>query len=91
MRLTQYAGQNVWVAAFRFTRPARKHRIGRAHAMHVLLTVEPRALPATDDLDGRMVWVGLDDRGIELEIVAVVLPDELLVIHVMPTALRRAP
>lgn len=38
-----------------------------------------------------MVWVGPDDRGIELEIVAVVLPDELLVIHVMPTALRRAP
>lgn len=59
--------------------------------MHVLLTVQPRELPATDDLDGRMVWVGPDDRGIELEIVAVVLPDELLVIHVMPTALRRAP
>jgi hypothetical protein len=30
-----------------------------------------------------------DDRGIELEIIAVELPDMWLVIHVMPTALRR--
>jgi hypothetical protein len=34
-------------------------------------------------------WVGLDDRGIELEIAAVVRPDCLLVLHVMPTDLRR--
>jgi hypothetical protein len=32
--------------------------------------------------------LGADDRGIELEIIAVVLPDIYLVIHVMPTALR---
>lgn len=35
------------------------------------------------------LWVGPDDRGIELEIVAVVLPNQYLVVHVMPTALRR--
>ena len=40
-------------------------------------------------------WVALDDRGIELEIVAVEATDNktgnpiLLVLHVMPTALRR--
>jgi hypothetical protein len=34
-----------------------------------------------------MDW--LDDRDVELEIVALVLQAELLVIHVMPTALRR--
>jgi hypothetical protein len=36
-----------------------------------------------------LLWIGTDDRGIELEIVAAVLSDLYLVIHVMPTALRR--
>ena len=36
-----------------------------------------------------VLYVGTDDRGIELEIVAVDVPDGFLVIHVMPTALRR--
>ena len=41
--------------------------------------------------DGKIqrVWVAIDDRGLELEIVAVVLEDYLLVTHVMPTDLRR--
>jgi hypothetical protein len=33
--------------------------------------------------------VGPDDRGIVLEVIAVDLPDYLLVIHAMPVALRR--
>ena len=37
----------------------------------------------------RRTWIGPDDRGVELEIVAVVQPDYLLVIHVMPTHYRR--
>jgi hypothetical protein len=57
--------------------------------MHVIDTVDPIAVAATEAADARLVWVGLDDRGIELEIVALDLPDEWLVIHVMPTALRR--
>ena len=57
--------------------------------MHVINTVDPIAVPATEVADARLVWVGLDDRGIELEIVALDLSDEWLVIHVMPTALRR--
>jgi len=36
-----------------------------------------------------LVWIGSDDRGIELEIVAMDLPDAVVVIHVMPTDLRR--
>ena len=35
------------------------------------------------------VWIGEDDRGIELEIVALNLPEAIVVIHVMPTDLRR--
>jgi hypothetical protein len=37
----------------------------------------------------RLAWIGEDDRGVELEVIAVDLPEHLLVIHVMPTALRR--
>lgn len=46
---------------------------------------------ATEDLDARIEWIGPDDRGVNLEVVAVELPDLWLVIHVMPTALRRNP
>lgn len=57
--------------------------------MHVINTMAPTAIPATELADARLVWVGPDDRGGELEIVALDLPDEWLVIPVMPTALRR--
>lgn len=57
--------------------------------MHVTDTVDPVEMAATETADARLVWIGPDDRGVELEIVALDLPDEWLVIHVMPTALRR--
>jgi hypothetical protein len=79
------------VAVVRFVRSARKHRVGKAHALHVIRTVQPVEVAATDEFDARKVWIGPDDRGLVLEIVALVLPAELLVIHVMPTALRRKP
>lgn len=72
----------------RFTQSARKHRIGRAHALHVMDTSEPTVLEESDQ-PRRLVWLGADDRGIELEIVAIETPDYLLVIHVMPHDLRR--
>lgn len=73
----------------RFTRSARKHRIGRDRALYVITTATPTRYPATDDLDPRLEWIGYDDRGLELEVIAVELPDMWMVIHVMPTALRR--
>ncbi len=60
---------------------------GRAHALHVIATVTPTEVAATDEFDARRVWLGPDDR----QVVALVLPAELLVIHVMPTVLRRKP
>jgi hypothetical protein len=57
--------------------------------MHVMTTTEPVSILATETLDARLVWIGQDDRGIELEIVALDLPDAITVIHVMPTDLGR--
>ncbi len=57
--------------------------------MHVITTTEPERVSATEIADARLVWVGPDDRGIELEIVALDLDDAVVVLHVMPTSLRR--
>lgn len=50
---------------------------------------EPERVPADGDLDDRLLWVGPDDRGVVLEVIAVELADYLLIIHAMPVALRR--
>lgn len=70
-----------------WARSSRRHRIGRAHARYVIDTTQPTSLTTVDGSQA-LLWVANDDRGLELEIVAVVLPDCHLVIHVMPTALR---
>lgn len=75
----------------RWYRSARRHRIGKAHALHVMNTVVPDEVPAQADLDARLEWVGVDDSGIELEIVALDLPDAIVIRPVVPTALRRSP
>ena len=46
---------------------------------------EPLVAPARDgQTDDRLVFVGKDDRGVELEVIAVQLPNYLYVIHVVP-------
>lgn len=74
----------------KFTQSARKHRIGKAHALAAMEAAgEPVVVPAEPGLDERLVWVGPDDRGIVLEVIGVGLPEYLLIIHVMPLGLRR--
>ncbi|GGP03319.1 hypothetical protein GCM10012278_14060 [Nonomuraea glycinis] len=74
----------------RFYRSARKHRIGQAHALYVIRSGPPAIVPATDpDLEDRWVWIGPYDRGIELEVIGILADKYLVIIHVMPTALRR--
>jgi hypothetical protein len=71
-----------------FTTASKKHKIGRAHVRHVLATCTPT--PVTTNR-GEQGWryVGPDDRGVELEVIAVVTDrGSLLVIHVMPHAFR---
>ncbi len=58
------------------------------HARYVMSTVQPTESITTTG-SAALLWIGTDDRGVELRIVAAVLPDLYLVIHVMPTALRR--
>lgn len=71
---------------------ARRHRIGRASARHVMATVSPELVTTSRGVDA-WSYVGADERGRELAIIAIeVTPPDgepyLLVIHVMPTRLR---
>lgn len=70
----------------RFTSSARKHRVGKASALRVIHGYAPEVL----DLERyKLVWVGFDERGRELEVIAVLENKELIVIHVMPRFYRR--
>jgi len=40
--------------------------------MHVIDSTEAVRVPASADTDARLVWIGVDDRGVELEIVALI-------------------
>lgn len=49
---------------------------------------QPVRMQAEDAAD-RLLWIGLDNRGVELEVIAIEQPYGLLVIHAMPTFYRR--
>lgn len=71
----------------KFTKSSRKHRIGKAHVIHVIKNCEPKFRT----LDGvlQIIWLGADDRGLELEILGILDGDLILVIHVMPSKYRK--
>ena len=79
----------MWEKEVRFAKSARKHRIGKAHALFVLENHEPGTFLASYGEDQKLLWIAQDDRGLELEIVAVKLAENILVIHVMPRNFRR--
>jgi hypothetical protein len=71
-----------------FTTASRRHRIGRAHVRYVMATVRPELVVTNRGEEGWR-YVGPDERGVVLEIVAVESEAEtLLVIHVMPHDFR---
>lgn len=73
----------------RFTQSARRHRIGKRRALFVISTCELRELVSDDGRPHRLLWQGMDDRGLELEVVGVRTPTGILIIHVMPRIFRR--
>ena len=69
----------------RFTRDARKHKIGHARARFVIENNEPMQRPGLFKNEKKLTWVGNDDRGLELEVIGIEYADEIFIIHVMPT------
>jgi hypothetical protein len=76
----------------KLTQAARKHRIGVARIAQVVGSSQPThgVRPSGEE---EFSWVGVDDRGLELEVIGVLVQtgDEpvMLIIHAMPTGLRR--
>jgi len=79
----------MWEKEVRFAKSARKHRIGKAHVLFVLENHDPVTFLSIYGEDQKQLWIRQDDRGLELEIVAVKLVEHILVIHVMPRNFRR--
>ena len=73
----------------RYAQSARKHRIGKAHANHVMENNPYQVITSDEGNKIQYVWVAVDDREIELEIIGVVVEEYVLITHVMPTSLRR--
>jgi hypothetical protein len=76
----------------KIARQARRHKIGKGHITAVMASDPVEATRPNGETE--LSWIAPDDRGIELEIIAVLTTDDrtgapiLLVIHAMPTALR---
>jgi len=68
----------------RFARSARRHRIGRLRVMVVLATAAVEVVAQTETEDARLEWVGIDHMGLRIHVVALDLPEVILVIHAMP-------
>ncbi len=73
----------------RFTQSARRHRIGRQRAFFVISTNDPVELLSDGVRPARLLWQGVDDRGLELEVIGVKTAIGVLIIHVMPLNFRR--
>ena len=69
----------------RFTRDARKHKIGHARARFVIENNEPMQRPGLFKNEKKLTWIGIDDRGLELEVICIEDEYEIFIIHVMPT------
>jgi hypothetical protein len=88
----KYVSQQHYFAPMqiKFTQSARRHRIGKARALFVIAHYSPTVnVGEGQDGEDQKIWIGEDDRGLELEVTAIVLTDCLLVTHVMPTDLRK--
>lgn len=69
---------------------ARKHGISRSRIQQALNEQTFAATIPDTGSDPKIVHIGTDERGVEIELIAVVLPSMLLIIHAMPTHYRRS-
>jgi hypothetical protein len=72
----------------KFAQSSRKDKIGQERITYVINTYEGSYLPRRF-FDQKIIWVGHDFKGLELEVVAVELDDHYFVIHAMPKIFRR--
>ena len=79
---------NIADVEYRFTQSARKHRIAKGRALFAIDNYLPEEVQHFVPGEQKMFWRGLDNRGLELEIVGIQIDTIVLVIHVMPRKFR---
>ncbi len=79
----QYLGMRV-----SFAQSARRHRVGTAH-VHTVMRSTVGTPTTTSGGEPAVEWIGTDDRGVEVHIIALPQAGQLLVIHAMSTRYRR--
>lgn len=59
----------------RLTLSARRRKIGTGRVIEVMEDAgPPEVLPASEDHDERLLWVGTDHTGLELEVIGITRP-----------------
>lgn len=80
------------IVRLKLTQAARKHRLWSARIAHVVSTSQP-TVSSRPSGEPEFCWVGPDDRGLELEIIGVLVQSGtdqvMLIIHAKPTELRK--
>lgn len=79
---------NIGAVEYRFTQSARKHRIAKSRALFVIDNYLPKEMSHFVTGERKLFWLGLNDRGLELEIIGIQIDTIVLVIHVMPSKFR---
>lgn len=79
------------VVQVRIVSGARKHGLSRRRIEQALESHTSADTVSSETTDPKIRFIGADERGEEIEVVAVVLPGLLLIIHAMPTRYRRTP
>lgn len=77
------------ITRIEWAQSARRHRIGRTSALLVMCSSDCLVRLEENERRTEVWFIGTDERGRELEILALVHEGTLFVIHVMPRGLRR--
>ena len=77
------------ITKIEWAQSARRHRIGRTSALFVMCSSDCLVRVEENDQRTEVWFLGTDERGRELEILALAHEGTLFVIHVMPRGFRR--
>ncbi len=74
---------------YRFFKSSRKHKISAQRARYVIGTVEPIKLETGRHKETKLLWLGVDSHGVEIEVIGFEYRGIRFITHIMPTKFRR--
>ena len=85
-----FVAHNINYSRILFLKSARRHRIGNSHTKYVIAKYIPFSEEIINEITIQYKWIGKDQKDRELEILADLNLNTLIVFHVMPTIYRRS-